>query len=686
MNQVLSENDKTLVDKISLESKHFDRSYFDSLSKGEQDHFIKIIQELQTNGESPTLNNLWEIDYERKPVSLLEFVQDDYYLGGVYGKRLFPGWIEPLQEIEADPTLIEICLTGSIGIGKSNIGAVILLHDLHKLLCLRNPQAFHGLTPTTKIQMAIFNITLDLAGAVGLQIWTDNIAESPYFQEIIEFNPRSPESINFPKNIDIVVGSRFKHSLGQAVFSAFLDEANFGQGTASTQKQKGAEGETSQILESYLSLLRRMESRFIEEGGKIPGHMILVSSKKSKNDFLESHIKNQSESKTTYVVDSCIYKMRTHKYDEESDKFIKLYSGEKFRVMIGDQRKESRLLQLNEAPPDGYHVEEVPIEYHESFQKDIENSLRDISGISLHSESSFILNRPLFRKSINTKRFNPFTKDVIELSFGGDDKVSDWIEEGFKVDGTLRAIHIDIGITGDALGMAMGCISGRKAISKLNIDLEYSDVLEYLYHIDFYIRIKYESKDQLPLFKISQFIVELRDLFGVNVGHVSADGFQSAYMLQLMRAKGIGSVNSKNKGSSVISLDRTPDGYQALKNAHYEGRIDCPLYEPYIIEMLSLVQDNQTLKVDHQVTNIDGSNGSKDVSDGAAGVVQSLNENPVFTDAANQMTGADLDKLYSEVYDEVQSLKRKEEIKTVQQLMNEHDDDLYSEDEETEHY
>jgi hypothetical protein len=694
------------------------------------------------------------------------------------------------------------CLTGSIGIGKSNIAAVILLYDLYKLLCLRSPQSYYGLTPTTKIVLAIFNITLDLVGAVGLQIWTDNIASSPFFQEIIDFNPRSPEAIKFPKNIDIVVGSRFKHSLGSAVFcftgdtkisllngtevrmdelvpgnkywiyssdkhgsmvpklatalgitkyvkelqvvildngaierctpdhpwrmrdgtyrradelaegdslmpldkrlthkvlasftiqlrepipvydisvpdthnfalssgvivhnSAFLDEANFGIGSEDVGKKGGNVG---QVYETYLSLLRRMESRFLEHGGKIPGHMILVSSKKSKNDFLERHIKKNRSKPTTYVVDEPIYKIRTHKYDDSSEKYIPLYSGETFRVMVGDQRKDSKILEPGELVSPGYRVEQIPIEYFSSFEKDIENSLRDISGISLYSESSFVLNRDLFRRSINYKRFNPFTKDYVELTFQGSDKLSDYLENWFKSYinkvSVPRAIHIDIGVTGDALGIAMSHISGKKLVSRMNIDLEYSDTMEYTYKTDFLLRVKYEDGDSLPLFKISQFIVELRDVYGVDIGWISADGYQSTYLLQLMRAKGF--------NTSIISLDRNPDGYQTLKNAHYEGRIDVPVYEIYVVEMLSLIQDNITYKVDHQDTNIDGSNGSKDVSDSEAGTIHSLTINKIFSDYANSPSSGDLEKIMDSM-EESRKLQNIENIKSVTDIMNE---------------
>jgi hypothetical protein len=290
-----NEEFKKLIDKVILEGKHSDRTLFDSLPAQTKNTLSKVLNELIQKGNSPTLDSLWEIDYEEKPIGIIEFLQDDYYLGESFGPRLYKGWIPHLEEMYSKKNnFLEFCITGSIGIGKSEISSACMLYDLYNLLCLRNPQSYYGLTPNTKIIFAIFNITLALAGGVGGQKWSGMIEKSPYFQNVIEFNPRSPNSVNFPKNIGIVVGSNFKHSLGLAVFSAFLDEANFGH---------DSDSDTSQIMQTYNSVLRRMESRFMEAGGKIPGHTFLVSSKKSKNDFLETHIQENKHKDNTYVVD-----------------------------------------------------------------------------------------------------------------------------------------------------------------------------------------------------------------------------------------------------------------------------------------------------------------------------------------------------------------------------------------------
>jgi len=604
----------------------------DSLSLEEREVALSIINQFQETGDSSILESLWSIDYERKPVGILEFMNDPYYLGNTFGKRLYPAWIPHLQNIfSPESRAIEIVLSGAIGIGKTNISIACMLYDLYKLLCLRNPQAYYGLTPNTRIVFALFNVTLTLAGNVGLQIWTDTIKESPYFREIATVNPRSVNSILFPKKIDILIGSRFSHSLGQAIYSALLDEANFGHTSAGMSKA-ASETSKSQVIESYTNIYQRMESRFKGVSG-IPGHLYLVSSKRSQSDFLEDYVRKNKGKLTTYIVDEPRYKIKTQVYDEASDRIIPIYSSnETFRVLIGDQIIDSRILRDDEEPPAGYHVEEVPIDHLYSFESNVDDAIRNICGISLFSESSFVTNRDRFRRSINLERKNPVTKETCLLSFDGDDQVRDFILEdelkaGVEECSNSRAIHIDIGVSGDALGFAMSHINGIKKVKNIDMELKTVETNEYTYKVDLMLRLKYQDKDQLPLAKVARFIMYLKDELQVPIGFVSCDGYQSTYMLQLLRANYV--------ETGVISVDRTADAYNLLRNVHYEERIDIPMHDIYNNEMFGLVKDNAKDKVDHGSSNPDGSKGSKDLADAVAGSVYSLTHNKAFQSQVN---------------------------------------------------
>ena len=65
----------------------------------------------------------------------------------------------------------------------------------------------------------------------------------------------------------------------------------------------------------------------------------------------------------------------------------------------------------------------------------------------------------------------------------------------------------------------------------------------------------------------------------------------------------------------LVSLDRTPDGYMALRSAIAERRISLLHLDHLEIELVQLERDNVTGKIDHPLT------GSKDGADGLAGAL-----------------------------------------------------------------
>ena len=102
---------------------------------------------------------------------------------------------------------------------------------------------------------------------------------------------------------------------------------------------------------------------------------------------------------------------------------------------------------------------------------------------------------------------------------------------------------------------------------------------------------------------------------------VSQDSFQSRDSLQTMHNNGF---NTK-----LLSVDRTYDPYNSLKNAINEGRIVSPHIGILEKELLDLEDDRKRNKVDHPNT----AGGSKDVSDTIAACVYN----------ATQMTSGEIE-------------------------------------------
>ena len=114
---------------------------FTNLTDYEQELVTKWLADsgLGGNAADALHDILWEKDYIRKPVSIDQFIHDDYYLGTA-ASELHPLWKEDLNTVFAPGSQIfEWVLTGGIGIGKTTIACIAISYKLHCLSCLKDP-------------------------------------------------------------------------------------------------------------------------------------------------------------------------------------------------------------------------------------------------------------------------------------------------------------------------------------------------------------------------------------------------------------------------------------------------------------------------------------------------------------------------------------------------------------------
>jgi hypothetical protein len=234
------------------------------------------------------LEELYEAvtEFDDIPVNISSFLDGPKFLGSFFDGGLYPPWRKALQEIypstHYSPYWL-IAFKGSIGTGKTTAACAGMLYDLHKLLCHKKPQKVLGGIPSDKIDFAIFNVTLTATDIVWDRI-SQMFSSSDYFIKLMEVSKRRrKDETLFPKRIDFFSGSRVGHSLGRSVFSVLIDEANF-------------EVVTGQIRKTFYSLLRRMESRYMEVGGGFPGKIWVVSSEADKSSVLNNLIEEYKNS------------------------------------------------------------------------------------------------------------------------------------------------------------------------------------------------------------------------------------------------------------------------------------------------------------------------------------------------------------------------------------------------------
>lgn len=554
-------------------------------------------------GQGEAMNVLAKMaGYEEAPPTIDQFIRDPEFFGPSLvdpsdgSLRLYPVWQSALSEIYPNPyysPYIEIVLTGSIGIGKSTVSLVGSGYDICKLTYLKHPQRFFNLLDSTIIEYSFLNATKALSFGVLMSQFLEMLENSPYFKRLMNQQPRFNKRSIFPKGINVGSGSRSSDVLGKATVGAILSELNF-------QTKVG-----NQAKDNFDAIMRRMKSRFEDAGGTVPGHVWMDSSKTDVNSFIEDYINTSIEvgSTSIRVFDYPVWVVKAH---------TGKYSKKTFKVFIGDQSRDPFILEkpLDAVGIDDSKIIDVPMNLMKEFKSDIHKSLQDIAGVSCQALFKFIPSMEKINQCL--ARPNPVHSVEIKLDFfDRAEKLLKFVDlDKILNESKPRFIHIDIGITGDRLGLASTGMAGLLTQTKLHpVTMEKYYIDEPVYVTDFVLFIKAKPGQEIPIYKIREFLIDLKSL-GYPIEVVSTDGYQSTNLRQDLLINGI--------KSEYISVDRTKDPYNKLKQAILEGRyhgVDNPILRKEFEELIEFPS-----KIDHPSK----AGASKDGADAIAGSVWNL--------------------------------------------------------------
>ncbi len=526
--------------------------------------------------------------YFREVVGIQEFIEWKCYLDakGV----IYPEIMKCLKEMNSGK-YSEAVLTGSIGVGKSSIALYSNLYHLYLLSCMKDPHREFGLDPSSEIEIIFQNLNMNLAKSVDYERFRAMVDRSSYFQKYFPYDPDIKSELRFPNRIIVkpVVGT-VSGAIGQNVIGGLIDEINFGQ--IVQKSRKSAEGGTyNQAEVLYNSLARRRESRFLK-GGRLPGILSIVSSKRYPGEFTDRKIEEAKTDPTIYVYDKKIWEIKPKG----------TFSEEIFRVFTGDISRNPRILEDDEKVPleDQHLILKVPVDFRKQFEQDILDALREIGGVSMRSTQPFLINVEKVKQCFGT---HPSILNVGSIDFSK--QVLQFFRNRIQNPNLVRFIHGDLSLNTDHTGLVMGHVSHFTRMDRGGGNTEMLPVI----HIDLVLDIVPPPGGEIDFSKIRSLIYQLRDS-GTNIRWVTFDSYQSADMIQQLR--------QKRFRTGVQSVDKTPKPYVFLKNALYDGRVRIPEHERLYNELISLEWDEQKGKVDHRPQK------SKDLADCLAAVVYGL--------------------------------------------------------------
>lgn len=564
------------------------------------------------NGQQYSLEILHKLahmsGYEEQVPTIEQFIDDPFYLGKVLGDGLYPIWRDAAKKTFPNPyhsPYNELVLTGGIGLGKSTFALLVTMYNICRMLSLKSPHKYYNLLDSTIIAFAMMNATKSLAGQVLWSQFTDWVEASPYFRSKVA--PKGSKTF-FIKNIDVSIGSRGRDYLGQATAHAIFSEIN-------DMTVVGG-----QAIDSLDTISTRRESRFGGKGKEILGHLILDSSNKGNRSFIDARLEEKDKKLAPGAQRDYVVFRFSH---WEAKWHLGGYSGEMFQVFAGDENTDPFIIddtnrhRLDRLPAN--RVIDVPVEHKEAFEFNIIKSLRDLAGVSTFSSFSFISSAVAIKEAFC--RPNAVSKDLIELDFfNREQKLIDLFDVNLMkfMSDRPRFIHIDLGLKTDSTGISATYLDSYNEVTRYD-PVKGEKVLAREPHFvtEWSLEVRAVPGHEVPIYKIKELILELRSR-GYPIAVVSTDGFQSSNLRQDLTLEGI--------SCELISVDRTKDPYNELRNAILEKRIKAPNISKLVKEVRELEEHED--KFDHPAGGggnheAGGEIGTKDILDSVCGSMYS---------------------------------------------------------------
>lgn len=575
-----------------------------------------------SSGNTKYLNpsNYLKAKYKTVPVSPTQWLTDPQYFGHVGASM----WDVVKQDfifiMESNPRPLRVVLKGSIGWGKTFLSSAIMCRLLYELGCLINPQSFFGLAPGTHISLINLAVTATHARRVFFARLREMVDLSPWFNTYFKRNMDVNSALFWPQNyVSFVPGSSSELApLGENTLGGVIEEANFFKTADAKKTYAPLEEEWDHAKRLHDAVWRRMKSRY-QRMGRCPGILVLNSSAKYPDDFLEKVTKENDPN-------TCIIE-----HAEWETKPAHRYSGEKFYVFVGDTNRAPRICEDEKIVEEYSRIGKVipvPVEYRSDFTRDIEGAIRDIVGMNLRTFNRFITAEQkleeMWDKSIPTPFEDRFAEGMVSDEVFHAIKYDRMVQVFSAENGTKtftrpllhpqapRYCHIDLGVTSCPTGITVVHVGDYKEVERRREDVEGTQTIKELVpivYVDLVLRIVPPVGGEILIETVRNILYDLRDKVGFRFAKITYDQFQSRDSQQILK---------KRFGEDVVdnlSVVRTNDPYLVAKEAIYENRVKCYLYEPLIRELRTLQIEPKTGRIEPLP------NETKDVADSFAGAV-----------------------------------------------------------------
>ena len=556
-----------------------------------------------------------ESEQIRPVVPVKEWINNDYYVGRD-ARKLYPYWKDLICDIfDNGQQYTTVVLTGGIGTGKSTCGLYILIRKLYELSCYKNIAGLFDMMANSFTAFLYFSLTKYQAERTGFGQMRSIIDGIPYFNEKFCRNKYRNSVLDFPENVRLFYGSSTGDMIGMNVIASILDEANF------FGDSSGSDVDYGNVVKLHDSIMSRQSSRYTRNGINHSLSIVISSS-----TFQSSYTQQLYEKSLT---DTSIKYARARLWDIKPKG---TYSNEMFYVFAGNDKFDPFIigstsdlsvklgisldpsLTVKEAITklsQEYRnlIDEVPIDFYPNYANNVIQGLQDFSGMSVASTGKLFSSRSVFESCIDESIQPLFSKNEFTVETCNDEPSNciqyylNGIEFPHKE--CPRYLHIDIGVSNDAYGIACCYKHGNKIVDGV-------EVPEFYY--DFTLRIvPPPAPKRVSISRCHEFIKYMRDNLGLRIGLITFDQFQSMASRQYLEENGF--------NVAYQSVDKTDTQYLYFVDSMYKGNVHFSreFAEAIRNELFNLIWYRQKQKVDHPSDTKHG--GMKDRCDAVVGAL-----------------------------------------------------------------
>lgn len=403
-------------------------------------------------------------EYQERPVDIRTFIDSSEHLNAK--GECWPSIKDDLEGLFSG-LYDEAVFCEGIGAGKSFKSSVIITFMVYRSLCLKNPQEYYGLAKGSPIVFINMSVRAEQSRKVVFGEIKSRIDNSPWFQKNYPPDPNIKSELRFAKSITVFPGnSKETFPLGFNILGGVMDEAAW-----------YTETETHDVAEDMFNALHnRIKNRFGDKG-----LLVMISSPRYAEDFIESKMKEASTNKKIFARRKTLWEAKSPSS----------FSGEWI----------------------AFQEYKIPKEFETESKRNPEAFKRDYMAIPSLALEPFFKQMDLVEQAIDPKIMFPFDElERFKPEFKGPPEYRGKLKR-------WHYIHVDLALKRDAVGFAMAHDEGEVVV------------------VDLMMRIKAPQNGEIDFSAIRERILNLRRL-GFRIDRVTYDGWQSIDSLQILKKEG----------------------------------------------------------------------------------------------------------------------------------------------------